>query len=169
MPQTLTRKTTKKSTRSRRASKKAPAAKRTRASKRATLSASHKKALAEGRSLSSAVDRYMRAISTPKKRGRQVSVATMKKRLDEKRALVRNASGVDLVLAIQAARDLEVRIAHEMGASNGTHLKALEAEFVKVAKRFGENRNISYAAWRDAGVPPAVLQRAGITRTRTSR
>ncbi len=51
--------------------------------------------------------------------------------------------------------------------SSGTHdIARLEAEFVKIAKRFGENRGIGYAAWRDAGVPAAVLKKAGVARTR---
>jgi len=39
---------------------------------------------------------------------------------------------------------------------------ALERDFVAVAKRFGKIRGISYAAWRDVGVPEAVLRRAEI-------
>ena len=42
----------------------------------------------------------------------------------------------------------------------------LEAAFVKIAKKFGDTRGIAYGAWRDAGVPTAVLKRAGIARTR---
>ena len=39
---------------------------------------------------------------------------------------------------------------------------ALERDFVAVAKRFAQLRGISYEAWRDVGVPKAVLARAGI-------
>ena len=35
---------------------------------------------------------------------------------------------------------------------------ALEAEFVKVAKSYGERTGVSYAAWRAVGVTPAVLR-----------
>ena len=38
-------------------------------------------------------------------------------------------------------------------AANGTDVKSLEAEFIRIAKKFGENRGIGYGAWRDAGVP----------------
>ena len=38
----------------------------------------------------------------------------------------------------------------------------LEQEFVAVAKRFARLRGISYEAWRDVGVPEAVLRRADI-------
>ena len=39
---------------------------------------------------------------------------------------------------------------------------ALERDFFAVAKLFGKMRGISYAAWRDVGVPEAVLRRADI-------
>jgi hypothetical protein len=33
-----------------------------------------------------------------------------------------------------------------------------------VAAEYGQRKGISYAAWRELGVSPAVLKRAGITR-----
>ena len=44
-------------------------------------------------------------------------------------------------------------------------LSALEEEFVRSAAAYGSRRGLTYAAWREAGVPPAVLRRAGITRS----
>jgi hypothetical protein len=130
------------------------------------LSASHKKALAEGRTMSATVDRYLSAVNTPKRRGRKVSRASLQQRLVEARAKVKTASGVERVLAAQEVRDLQVRIASLDAAGGGNDLKSLEAAFVKIAKRFGENRGIGYGAWRDAGVPAPVLKKAGIARTR---
>ena len=69
------------------------------------------------------------------------------------------------MLAAQDVRDLQTRIAN-MSAASGTDIKSLEAAFVKIAKRFGENRGIGYGAWRDAGVPATVLKKAGVARTR---
>jgi hypothetical protein len=46
------------------------------------MSAAHKTALAEGRTMSANVDRYLAAINTPKQRGRKVSQAAMQQRLD---------------------------------------------------------------------------------------
>ena len=43
-------------------------------------------------------------------------------------------------------------------------LTALEDDFVAAAKAYGERKGISYAAWREVGVPAAVLKRAGISR-----
>ena len=46
-------------------------------------------------------------------------------------------------------------------------LTALEKQFVKVAKAYGERKGITYGTWRAAGVSAAVLQKAEIPRSRT--
>ena len=43
-------------------------------------------------------------------------------------------------------------------------ISALEAEFISLAKAYGERKGISYAAWREVDVPAAVLKRAGVGR-----
>jgi hypothetical protein len=130
-----------------------------------TMSDSHKKALAEGRSMSLTVDRYLAVVNTPKRRGRKVSRATLESRLTSARERAKTATGVDKVLAAQDIRDLEAKIA-QLDTASGADLKTLEAAFVKIAKKFGENRGIGYGAWRDAGVSAQVLRRAGVARTR---
>jgi hypothetical protein len=129
------------------------------------LSAAHKRALAEGRTMSATVDRYLSAVNTPKRRGRKVSKAALEQRLAEARTKAKSATGVEKVLAAQDVRDLQMRIAN-MNVASGGDIKSLEAAFVKIAKRFGENRGIGYGAWRDAGVPAVVLKKAGVARTR---
>jgi hypothetical protein len=42
---------------------------------------------------------------------------------------------------------------------------SLEDAFVAVAQSCGERQGISYATWREIGVPPGILKRAGITRS----
>ena len=37
-------------------------------------------------------------------------------------------------------------------------------DYVKVAKGYAERKGISYAAWRELGVSPDVLRKAGIGR-----
>ena len=44
-------------------------------------------------------------------------------------------------------------------------LSGLEADFVAVAKEYSQRKGISYAAWREVGVEPAVLKKAGVTRS----
>lgn len=41
----------------------------------------------------------------------------------------------------------------------------LEADFIRVAKGYAENKKISYAAFRSVGVPADVLREAGIPRS----
>ncbi len=165
------RATTKRAT-TKRATSKRTAAKRTAAKRGATrsaartMSSSHKKALSEGRALSSTVDRYLAAVNTPKRRGRKVSKATLVQRLANAQQRLKSAKGVDKVLAAQEVRDLQTKIAR-LNAANAFDVKSLEDAFVKIAKRFGDNRGIGYGAWRDAGVPAEVLRRAGVTRTRS--
>ena len=40
----------------------------------------------------------------------------------------------------------------------------LETAFVEVAKSYSDRNAISYNAWRQIGVEPAVLRKAGISR-----
>jgi hypothetical protein len=53
-----------------------------------------------------------------------------------------------------------------MQSKSEIDIKSLEVAFVKIAKKFSQNRNVSYGAWRDAGVPAPVLKKAAIARTR---
>jgi len=46
-------------------------------------------------------------------------------------------------------------------------LDALEEVFVKVAKSYSDRKSVSYKAWRAMGVPPSVLTKSGIARTRS--
>ena len=129
------------------------------------MSAAHKKALAEGRTMSATVNSYLAAINTPKKRGRRVSKATLDQRLTAARARSKAATGVEKVMAAQEVRDLQAKLA-QLGAGTGVDVKSLEVAFVKIANRFSQARGISYGAWRDSGVSAVVLKRAGVARTR---
>lgn len=44
-------------------------------------------------------------------------------------------------------------------------MEKLEADFIRVAKAYAENKKISYAAFRAVGVPADVLKKAGIPRS----
>ena len=131
-----------------------------------TLSSSHKDAVRhEGRRMSATVDRYLRALHTPKRRGRKVSKTRLGERLVSADMRAKSATGVDRVVASQEARELRDRLA-ALHAAESLDIAILEAEFVRVAKHFsGEPGNSGYGAWREAGVPSAVLIRAGIART----
>jgi len=133
-----------------------------RTTKKRTLTPAHKRALARGRTAGAAVDAYLQAINTPKRRGRPVSAASLRKRLADAKARFLTASGVQKLTLAQEIRDLEQRLANAVKVGDA---KALEAEFVKHAKAYGESKGIGYAAWREGGVSPAVLKKAGINRS----
>ncbi len=50
-------------------------------------------------------------------------------------------------------------------AKKHTDLAELENGFEKVAKGYAERKGITYSAFRQIGVPAAVLKKAGISRT----
>jgi hypothetical protein len=159
---TTAKKTTKKATAKRTAATKKATKKR--AAKKA-MSPTHKRALAAGRSESLAVNAYLAALNVPKKRGRKVSAAALRTRLNAAEERARTKIGVDRVLAHQEARDLRARLGSARKHASAD-IKRLEQEFVRVAKGFSERRGISYGAWRDAGVPADVLKQTRIKRTR---
>src|SRR5579862_5631007 len=110
-----------------------------------TMSTAHKRALAEGRTMSATVDRYLAAINTPKRRGRKVSTATLTQRLADAKGRLKTTHGVEKVLTAQQVRDLQAKLAASRSATT-VDVKSLEAAFVKIAKTFGENRGIGYGA-----------------------
>ena len=123
----------------------------------------HKKAMKEGRRRKTIVDRYLDAVNKPGRRGRRVPKAELERRLAAAQEEIDDATGADRVLIAQRIRDLEARLDEK---SEVVDVKSLEREFVKVAKDFGDAKGIGYGAWRDAGVPPEVLKKAGVRRTR---
>ena len=53
----------------------------------------------------------------------------------------------------------------ELASSGNTvDIQGLEDDFVAAAAPYGARKGITYAAWRQLGVDPAVLRRAGIKR-----
>ena len=73
------------------------------------------------------------------------------------------AGPVERLQLIQERMNLQNELA-TMG--NAVDLAGLEADFVEAAKGYGDRKGISYAAWRELGVAPDVLRRAGLTRGR---
>lgn len=134
------------------------------ARRRSAMSDDHKAALAEGREQGRAVRRYLETLEQNRpKRGRKRTRETVERRLAAVGAAIDEAGPVDRLHLIQERLDLEA----ELGAMEGTgvDMGALEDAFVDAAAAYGSRRGISYSAWRSAGVPPAVLRRAGITRS----
>jgi len=131
--------------------------------KKTSISDQHLEALATGRSEGAAVRRYLVALEDHKpKRGRKRTSESMSRRLVVVEQELRNCDPLTRVHLLQERMDLE----HALDASNDAiDIKALEDEFVRAAKTYGERKRIGYAAWREAGVDAAVLKRAGIRRS----
>ena len=134
--------------------------------KKRTMSDDHKKAITDGREQSRAVAAYLDALETNKpKRGRKRTPESIDRQLaalDEKLA---KANAISRLSIIQQRIDLlEAREALQ----GHVDLSAYEDDFVDVAAGYGQRKGISYAAWRELGVPASVLKRAGISRAATA-
>jgi hypothetical protein len=130
------------------------------------MSEEHKAALAEGRRQARVVRAYLEALAD-RRPGRPVTPETLQtrltnteRRLDEEndalRRLELEQQRLDLTAALEAA-------------STVVDLEALQADFVAVAKSYGERKGVGYAAWRAVGVPASALKAAGIRQTRRRR
>jgi hypothetical protein len=128
------------------------------------MSDDHKQALAKGRAQGRAVREYLAALDQSSKPGRRVSRDELEKRLAETQEKVASESDpakrLDL---IQKRIDIEERLAEQQ---EEVDLGQLEQDFAGAAKEYAERKGISYSAFREAGVPAAVLKQAGIARTR---
>jgi uncharacterized Ntn-hydrolase superfamily protein len=132
--------------------------------KKPTMTAEHKAKLAAGRNESRAVARYLEALEAHRpKQGRKRTSESVAKQLAQTEAELKTATGIVRLELLQKQRDLKVEAER---LSEGVDLTALEAEFVKVAKSYGERKGITYGTWRDFGVAADVLKKAGIARTR---
>ena len=122
----------------------------------------HKAAHAKGRAEGRIVRDYLEGLrATKPKRGRKRTAETIDKRLAAIDDELVSANPVEELLLVQERRDL---IAEKAAMSNTIDMGALEDAFVGVAKSYSESKQISYASWRDVGVAPSVLKRAGIGR-----
>ena len=147
------------------ATKKTATKKKQPARKRTGMTRAHKQALARGRDDSRAVSRYLEALEADKPRpGRRRTTQSMQTQLRQAETRLRQARGLDRLLLMQQRSDLRAALARRNGKVD---LAAAEREFVKAARGYSERKGIAYATWREAGVPPSVLSKAGITRTST--
>lgn len=133
------------------------------AAKTRTMTDAHKAALAEGRELGRAVRLYLEALETSKpKRGRKRTPDSIQRRLAKIADEMPTVDAAKRLSLIQERIDLEQELA---GMSESVDLGELEKSFLKAVKRYSESKGISYAAWREAGVPASVLKSAGVKRS----
>ncbi len=130
--------------------------------KTSTMSASHKNALANGRTEGRIIREYLEIVEAIKpKRGRRRTPESITKRLAVIATELKTADPVTKVRLIQERLNLRTELA---GMKTKTEVGTAEARFIKVARSFSVRNEITYDAWREFGVTPAVLKRAGIER-----
>jgi hypothetical protein len=124
------------------------------------LSPQHKAALAVGRTEARHVKAYLDALAANKpRRGRQRTLETVGKQLDQTRAELNGATGMRKLEL--AARRLELEA--ELGTKQArTDLTELRKNFVKHAAGYAHRKGIPKQAFREAGVSAADIREAGI-------
>jgi hypothetical protein len=127
------------------------------------MSDQHKEALAQGRTEGKTVRSYLDALRANKpKRGRKRTADSINKRLATIDVLLVDADPLTELRLVQERRDLAVELE---SMDHAVDMSAVEADFIKVVKSYSERQGISYAAWREVGVAPSVLTKAGLTRS----
>lgn len=122
----------------------------------------HKAALAAGRAEGRAVRAYLEALDQHRpKRGRKRTPDSVNARLAKIDTELVSADPMARLSLVQERLDL---LAELESLTTTVDLTALESDFVKSAKGYGERKGISYAAWREVGVSAATLKAAGISR-----
>ena len=127
------------------------------------MSDEHKAALAEGRNQGRAVRRYLEALEAHKpKRGRKRTPNRCKSGWPRSTPSCRRRPAQARCSCVQERLDLQAELE---AAERDGRPPALETEFVEARPRpTAQRKGISYAAWREVGVAPAVLKKAGISR-----
>lgn len=107
-----------------------------------------------------AVGAYLKTLEVDR-RTRRRSPERIAQLLDDVTARIPGADVVERLELVQRRIDLENEAA---ALDSEPDVDELETSFVAAAGPFGDRKGISYAAWREVGVPAALLRRAGITR-----
>lgn len=125
----------------------------------------HKAALAKGRRESRAVRDYLDALDRESRSsGRRMSREAIKERIGKVEEQIESEeNAAKRVELIQKRIDLENDLQEVEDAPD---MSELEAAFVESVGGYSERKGITYSAWREAGVPAAVLKKGGIKRTR---
>jgi hypothetical protein len=126
------------------------------------LTAEHKAALAEGRAQGRAVRNYLEALDAHRpRRGRKRTPDSIRKRLGKLEDEMATADPLRRLQLVQERMDLDTELT---ALDNKVDVADFEDGFIKAAAGYSKRKNITYAAWREVGVPAIVLQSAGIKR-----
>ena len=131
---------------------------------KSTMTAAHKAALAKGREEGRVVRHYLEALDETKpRRGRKRTPESIQKRLVAIDTAFPDAAPLKRLQLAQEELNLEAELAV---VDDVIDVAGLEKAFIKVARAYGDRKGISYSAWRTVGVTAAVLQSAGVARSR---
>jgi hypothetical protein len=131
-------------------------------SSKRTMSQEHKEALAAGRESARAVRVYLDAVeSTRPKRGRRRTPESIQRRLAAIEDEIPGSDPTKRLHLIQERIDLTAELS---SLDETVDLTELEKAFIQHAADYSERKGISYAAWRELGIPAATLRSAGISR-----
>lgn len=122
----------------------------------------HKAANAKARSENKVVGAYLDALESNRPRpGRRRTAESMRNRIEAIGEALESATPIRRVQLVQERIDLERALS---SPDEAVDISDLEDGFVGAAVSYSGRKGITYAAWREVGVPAAVLKRAGISR-----
>ena len=110
------------------------------------------------------VRRYLAALEAERKGGRRRLSESISNRILKIDELLVTADPLSRLHLTQERIDLH---GEQIRYGNGVadDVSSLEKQFIKAARGYADRLGITYAAWRQVGVHPEVLERAGIVRT----
>lgn len=127
------------------------------------MSKEHKEALAQGRSEARAIKSYLEALGN-RKPGRPITKQSLQDRISKLAGqIAAEPDPLKRVDLMQKRHDAEDALA---GFADQEDFSALENGFISAVPGYATRKGIAYSAWREAGVPAAVLKKAGVRRTR---
>lgn len=127
----------------------------------AEMTEEHKKALAKGRRQAKAVREYLEALVKDSRSS--FDEEQLRERLQEvEERLATEDDPASRVQLHQRKIDYEQQLEK---AKEVTPIEELEARFVDAVREYSARKEISYMAWREEGVPAAVLRKAGLKRS----
>ncbi len=126
--------------------------------------AEQKLAMSRGREQSAIVKNYLEYLAANKpKRGRKRTASSIQLRLAKIESELAEATPLSRLHLVQEKIDLATELEQLTSAQS---IESIEAEFIKVAAEYGERKGISYQAWKEAGISPEILRKAGIQPSR---
>jgi hypothetical protein len=112
------------------------------------------------------VRRYLSTIDSIRQgRGPKRAADAIANRLLKIDEMLISADPISRLHLTQERIDLDAE-AIRLGNGNEVDLADVEAEFVKVARTYGDRHGVTFSAWRQVGVEADVLEKAGIVRVK---